>query len=73
MIYASDEEMIRHMVNRFLQWKLPEDFRPDAGISFNPTFNEHALHPMEYEPVGTNLFTATQAEAMVRYMLDVGK
>lgn len=28
------EDQIKHMVNRFLQWKLPEHFRPDAGISF---------------------------------------
>lgn len=52
---------IKHMVDRFLSWRLPEDFGPDAGISFD----RGLLH----EPVGTNLFTATQAEAMVRYML----
>lgn len=57
------------MVDRFLQWKLPADFAPDAGISFKPTFNEHTTHPMRHEPVGTNLFNAVQAEAMVRHML----
>lgn len=60
---------IKTMVNRFLSWRLPEDFAPDAGISFKATFNEHTAHPMRHEPVGTNLFNAQQAEAMVRHML----
>lgn len=63
-------EQIKHMVDRFLRWKLPEDFMPDAGISFKAAYNEHTAHPMKHEPVGTNLFDAQQAEAMVRYMLD---
>lgn len=61
---------IKHMVSRFLAWRLPENFNPDGGISFKPTFNEHTAHPMKAEPVGTNLFTAAQAEAMVRHMLE---
>lgn len=64
------EDQIKHMVNRFLGWKLPEDFSPDAGISFKAAFNEHTAHPMRHEPSGTNLFDATQADAMVRYMLN---
>ncbi len=65
-----NDEQIKHMTNRFLGWKLPEDFRPDAGISFKPAFNEHLPEPMKHEPSGTNLFDYTQAEAMVRYMLE---
>ena len=65
-----NDEQIRHMVNRFLGWRLPEHFSPDAGISFNPTFNEHTAHPMRHEPVGTNLLDAQQAEAMVRYLVE---
>lgn len=61
---------IKYMVDRFLGWKLPEDFHPDAGISFKPTFNEHTAHPMKHEPSGTNLFHVGQAEAMVRYMIE---
>jgi hypothetical protein len=61
---------IKHMVDRFLCWRLPENFNPDAGISFKQTYNEHTAHPMKYEPVGTNLFDATQADAMVRYMIE---
>jgi hypothetical protein len=64
------EEQIKYMVDRFLGWKLPENFCPDAGISFKATFNEHTAHPMKHEPSGTNLFDATQADAMVRYMLE---
>ena len=64
------EAQIKHMVNRFLGWKLPGNFSPDAGISFKATFNEHTGHPMRHEPSGTNLLDATQAEAMVRYMIE---
>ena len=69
------EEQIKHMVNRFLQWKLPENFRPDAGISFMPEFNveynaRQGRPPQRHEPVGTTLFDATQTTEMVRFMLD---
>ena len=64
------DEQIKHMVDRFLSWRLPENFSPDAGISFNGTFNEHTAHPMKHQPNGTNLFDATQADAMVRYLIE---
>jgi hypothetical protein len=64
------EDQIKYMVDRFLGWKLPDNFNPDAGISFKKTFNEHTAHPMKHEPSGTNLFDATQADAMVRYMTE---
>lgn len=64
------DEHIKRMVARFLSWRLPENFRPDAGISFKATFNEKTPHPMRHEPMGTNLFDATQAEAMVRHMVE---
>lgn len=67
------DAQIKQMVDRFLQWKLPADFAPDAGISFKAEFNEHTAHPMRHEPVGTNLFNAVQAEAMVRHMLGGGE
>lgn len=63
------DAQVQSMVNRFLGWRLPEDFSPDGGISFKRNFNEHTIHPMRHEPVGTNLFSAVQAEAMVRHML----
>ena len=68
------DEQIKHMAERFLCWKLPENFRPDNGISFEPEFNveymaAHGKPPMRREPTGTNLFDYTQAVEMVRHML----
>jgi hypothetical protein len=63
------EEQIKHMVERFLAWRLPEDFNPDAGITFTPNYNVGTAFAMRYKPVGTNLFNYAQAEAMVRHML----
>ena len=62
------EAQIKLMAERFLSWKLPENFNPDGGISFEPeykTLDGTARH----EPTGTNLLDYTQAEAMVRHML----
>jgi len=69
------DEQIKHMANRFLGWKIPQPFRPDAGISFEPEFNVEYMArqgkpPMRNEPTGTNLFGYTEAEAMIRYMLE---
>lgn len=64
------EDQIKHMVDRFLGWHLPDDFHPDNGISFKPTFNDHLPTPTRHDPSGTNLFDATQAEAMVRYLVE---
>lgn len=72
------DEQIKHMTERFLMWRLPEDFHPDNGISFKPTFNDTpeamrllgTTEPMRCEPVGTNLFGYNQAEAMVRHMIE---
>lgn len=69
------DEQIKYMVTRFLGWRLPTTFAPDAGISFDPEYNvefnaAHGKPPNRHEPVGTNLFNAEEAEAMVRYMVD---
>lgn len=53
---------IEEMVNRFLGWRLPEDFYPDCGISYKK------LSPTSH-PIGTNLFSATQAKAMIEYIM----
>lgn len=64
------EVQIKYMAERFLGWKLPDDFSPDSGISFKRVFNEHLPTPMKNEPSGTNLFDYNQALAMVRYMAE---
>lgn len=64
------DSQIKHMAQRFLGWRLPDTFSPDAGISFEPVCNKGSPYEHRNEPVGTNLFTATEAEAMVRYMAE---
>lgn len=64
------DEQIKHMVDRFLNWRLPEHFNPDCGISFKAEYNQNTPYPAKHEPVGTNLFTAEQAEQMIRHMID---
>lgn len=56
------------MVDRFLGWKLPQDFGPDCGISFTPF---HPNGTARFEPVGTNLLTADQALEMFKHCVDV--
>lgn len=55
------------MVDRFLTWKLPSDFAPDGGISFD--INKCKYGENTYLPTGTNLLTATQAKAMIEHLL----
>lgn len=64
------EAQIKHMVDRFLNWRLPENFNPDGGISFQRFGNEGTAHQYRREPSGTNLLDATQTAAMVRYMTE---
>lgn len=54
------DEQIKHMVDRFLMWKLPADINPDGGITVD----------ISMRPVGTNLLSAIQADAMVRHMVE---
>lgn len=64
------EELIRHMVNRFLSWKLPKNFYPDSFISFDREKHDTwGGYPNSW-PTGTNLFTADQAKAMLEHLLD---
>ena len=68
-------DQIKYMVDRFLGWRLPEHFNPDAGISFKAEYNvefnaARGMPPERHQPVGTNLFTADQAEAMIRYLVE---
>lgn len=60
------DEQIEKMVTRFLGWRLPKSFAPDAGISFKPMPDEYMPH---YWPTGTNLFDAPQAKEMILHIL----
>ena len=60
-----EKNLIDKMVDRFLCWKLPEDFAPDCGISFSPTHGFGTPH----WPIGTNLLTAEQAKQMFEHCL----
>lgn len=55
--------LIDQAVDRFLGWKLPQDFNPDCGISFTIPINA------TWFPTGTNLFTAIQAKSMLESIL----
>lgn len=60
-----DEARMSEMVNRFLGWKLPETFGPDCFVSFD---RERAKANHSW-PVGTNLFSASEAREMLEYVL----
>ena len=60
------EKQIDEMVSHFLGWKLPQDFAPDAGITFKPTHQYDSPH----WPIGTNLMNAEQARVMIKHMLE---
>lgn len=65
------KQPIDHAVDRFLGWKLPADFAPDAGISFTRDANPNTPIELQFkhEPIGTNLFTADQAKAMFNHCI----
>lgn len=60
---------IKHMVDRFLSWRLPDNFNPDGGISFKPSYPDEPMRSRHW-PTGTNLIDATQAGDMVRHMIE---
>lgn len=65
---ATDSKVTEQMVSRFLGWPLPKDFGPDCGISFDGRKDDE-WNKNKTWPVGTNLFTADQARAMLEHIL----
>lgn len=63
------DEQIEHMVQRFLQWRLPDPWHPDNGVSFKPPFPDEPMKSRHW-PIGTNLFDHTQATEMVKRMIE---
>lgn len=63
------DDQIKHMVDRFLGWRLPKPWHPDNGISYQRP--NYAHEPAKHDwPTGTNLFDADQAKAMIRYLVE---
>ncbi len=63
------DAQIKHMVERFLAWRLPKPWNPDGGVSYQRP--NYAHKPTEHDwPTGTNLFDFSQTEAMVQHMLE---
>lgn len=54
---------VGEMVNRFLGWKLPKDFYPDCGISFDGRGPDARGYDLGW-PTGTNILHAGQAKEM---------
>jgi len=63
-----NDNQIKHMVNRFLSWDLPDDFQPDGGVTFKREFQSLG-GVVKHAPVGTNLLTSAQAEEMIRHLV----
>jgi hypothetical protein len=62
--YRAPTPDVKAAVDRFLGWKLPQDFYPDAGVSFDRVYAEKWGMPS-----GTNLLHAGQAKEMFEYVL----
>ena len=60
------------IVRRFLSWPLPKDFCPDCGINFDGRKDDQ-WNKNKTWPIGTNLFTAEQARAMLEHVLGAKK
>ena len=65
-----NEAQIKHMTEQFLRWKLPANFNPDGGITFEPKYNNGTAEGGKHEPSGTNLMGYTEAKAMVVYLVE---
>lgn len=59
-----------HMITRFLAWKLPANFSPDGGITFDRFANSNTPYKLRREPSGTNLLDYHQAKEMVEHITD---
>ncbi len=65
-VTATASPVTDEMVNRFLSWRLPATFSPDGDVSFDGQLHDPQSH---WWPVGTNLFNADEARAMLAHVL----
>lgn len=72
---AAKIHITNEMVNRFLSWPLPPDFAPDGGISFQREsgYDHPEFGRTKAKPIGTNLFTAIQARAMLEHSVNISE
>lgn len=63
------EQALKAMVDKFLGWRVPDNFQPDAFIRFDrERAEQHGYSPTgPHWPVGTNLLSADQARAMFEH------
>lgn len=66
---ADPRGLVPMLVDRFLAWKLPDDFSPDGGIEFIPPQPSYGL--ALHWPTGTCLLNAPQATAMFEHLLGI--
>lgn len=62
-------KVTNEMIDRFLAYKLPDNFNPDGGITFEPLGNKGTPREYKHEPSGTNLLDWQQAKDMLEYVL----
>lgn len=60
------KDLAKAAADKFCGWKLPQDFYPDCHISFD---REKASTQPHSWPIGTNLLTHAQAQAMFEHCL----
>jgi hypothetical protein len=65
-------DKLSNMVDRFLAWRLPDNFAPDHYISFDRKSAERLSNSTNGVswPVGTNLLDADQARQMLEHVLN---
>ena len=68
MTETNVDDALKTMAERFLAWKLPDDFNPDGGISFTPLSNVGTPFEYKHQPTGTNLLNYTQAIGMLTHI-----
>ena len=63
------DDIIKQAVDKFLPWKLPQNFYPDSFISFDAKKHDTwGGYPNSW-PTGTNLFTSEQAKEMFEHCI----
>ncbi len=70
MTAPKTDAIITAAVDKFLCWKLPQNFQPDSFISFDGKKHDTwGGYPNSW-PTGTNLLDAGQARAMFEHCLN---